>query len=126
MAALSIATIVAIGAVVGLAAPTAIGVAASPSAGAARAEYCPPQEKQRRKDAVADLQAQLQDAQSRLRTLQQAQQAARAQYFKKHRKAKDRLRFAKKQLAELKAAQAELQALRTRLKAAQAKRAACG
>lgn len=78
-------------AVVALAAPGAVGNVASPSAGAARAVYCPAGELSRRKAVVARYQRQM--------------VAARKAYFRKTKSPKQRAAFVKKQTAQLKALQ---------------------
>jgi hypothetical protein len=91
LAVLSVAALLTLGAVVALAAPGALGKAASPKAGAGRLEYCPPAEKTRR-------QGDLKFAQSRAATDKKA-------YFAKHPKASDRAAFVRAQQAHLKALQ---------------------
>jgi hypothetical protein len=78
-------------AVVALAAPEAIGNAASPSAGAAAAVYCPAGELSRRETAVTRYKRQV--------------AAAKKAYFRKVKNAKKRKAFVKKQTAQLKALQ---------------------
>lgn len=78
-------------AVVAFAAPGAVGLAASPTAGAAQAVYCPPVELNRRKAVVKRYQRQL--------------APARKAFFRKTRNAKKRKAFVKKQAAQLKALQ---------------------
>ena len=80
--------------VVAFAAPGALGHAASPSAGAARAVYCPPDEKKRRQAA--------------LKTFVRKMVLARKRYFRTHPKAKDRVAFVKAQRRQLKALQRAL------------------
>ncbi len=91
LAVLASVALLALGAVVALAAPDAIGRVASPKAGAARMEYCPLPEKNRR---IADL-----------RYVQSHAAAARAAYFAKHHKAKDRAAYVRAQQAHIKALQ---------------------
>jgi hypothetical protein len=88
---LAATTVLATLSVVALAAPNAVGLAASPDAGAAEAEYCPPGEKASRQAAVKRYTRQL--------------LPARTRYFKTHRSAKQRRAFVKKQQAQLKALQ---------------------
>ena len=76
---------------VALAAPNAVGSAASRNAGAAQPQYCPAGEKDARRAAVK-------------RYVRQ-QSAARKSYFRTHRSAKQRKVFVKKQQAQLKALQ---------------------
>ena len=85
------ATVLASLSVVALAAPNAIGLAASPNAGAAEGQYCPPAEKAARQAAVKRYTRQL--------------PPARTKYFRTHRSAKLRRAFVKKQQAQLKALQ---------------------
>jgi hypothetical protein len=94
VAALAAGAILAVGAVVAFAAPGSVGRAASPSGGAARAVYCPPREKARRKAALAKF--------------RKGMVAARRRYFRTHPRASDRARFVKAQNAQLKALQRKL------------------
>jgi hypothetical protein len=94
VAAVAIAALVAVFALVAFAAPGAVAQVASPSASAARAEYCPPEELKARKDA--------------LKAFQKTMLAKRKAYFKKHPKGKDRAAFVKKQNNELKRLKREL------------------
>ena len=91
----SAALVLAVLAVVAVAAPDAVRLAASPSAGAATAEYCPQGEEARRKAAVK-------------RYLKQMPAAKKA-YFRRVRSAKLRKAFVKKQAAQLKALQRAVQ-----------------
>ena len=91
VAVLAAVALLALGAVVAVAAPDALGRAASPKAGAGRLEYCPPKEKNRRLAA--------------LKYTQSHAASARASYFAKHHRAKDRAAYVKKQQAQLKALQ---------------------
>jgi hypothetical protein len=83
LAAASVAAILTLGAVVAFAAPGAVTRTASPSASAARAVYCPQQEKARRRQA--------------LKTFEKQMLAQRKAYFKTHPKAKARTAFLKAQ-----------------------------
>lgn len=94
IASLAAAALLATLSVVALAAPNAIGLAASPSAGAAQAEYCPPGERDARRAAVRRYTRQL--------------ASVRKAYFRTHRSAKQRAAFVKKQRAQLKALQRAL------------------
>jgi hypothetical protein len=85
LAAASVAAILALGAVVALAAPGAVAKTASPSASAARAVYCPPEEKAQRKQE--------------LKAFERQMLAKRKAYFRTHPKAKDRAAFVKAQNA---------------------------
>ena len=89
LASLAVAALLAVGAVVAVAAPDALGRAASPKAGATGLEYCPPLEKKQLLSAY-------QWAQSHAA-------AQRTAYFKTHKKAKDRNAFVKAQQAKLRA-----------------------
>ena len=91
LAVLALAALLTLGAVVAVAAPDALGRAASPKAGAAHLEYCPLPEKNRR---IADL-----------KYTQSHAAAAKKAYFAKHKKAKDRAAFVKAQQARIKALQ---------------------
>jgi hypothetical protein len=91
LAVLASVALLTLGAVVALAAPDALGRAASPKAGAGRMEYCTPPEKSRR---IADLQY-----------VQSHAAAARKAYFAKHPKAQDRAAYVKAQQAHIKALQ---------------------
>jgi len=91
LAVLAVSALLTLGAVVALAAPDALGRAASPKAGAGRMEYCPPPEKKRR---IADL-----------KYTQSHAAAAKKAYFAKHAKAKDRAAYVKAQQAHVKALQ---------------------
>ena len=91
LAVLALAALLALGAVVAVAAPDALGRAASPKAGAGRMEYCPPAEKKRR---IADLEY-----------TQSHAAASKKAYFAKHPKAKDRAAYVKAQQARIKALQ---------------------
>ncbi len=91
LAVLALAALLTLGAVVAVAAPDALGRAASPKAGAAHLEYCPQPEKNRR---IADL-----------KYTQSHAAAAKKAYFAKHKKAKDRAAFVKAQQAHIKALQ---------------------
>jgi hypothetical protein len=86
---LAAAALIALAAVVALAAPSALANAASPSASAAHAAYCPPGEKNRRKAALRNY------------TKQMAK--ARARYFKLVKNKKKRATFVRKQVAQQKA-----------------------
>ncbi len=88
------AAVLALGALVALAAPHALGNAASPQGGAARAVYCPPAEKKRRQDE--------------LKAFQRTMTVARKKYFASHPKAKDRVAFVHAQQAQLHALQRAL------------------
>ncbi len=94
LAVLASVALLTLGAVVALAAPDALGQAASLKAGAGRMEYCPPPEKSRR---IADL-----------KYVQSHAAATRAAYFAKHHKAKDRAAYVKAQQAHIKALQKAL------------------
>jgi hypothetical protein len=83
LAAASITAILALGAVVAFAAPGAVARTASPSASAAHAVYCPPQEKNRRKQA--------------LKAFERQMQTQRKAYFRTHPKTRDRTAFVKAQ-----------------------------
>ena len=91
LAVMSVAALLTLGAVVALAAPNALGRAASPKAGAARLEYCPPAEKKRR--------------QNDWKWAQGHATAERKAYFAKHPKASDRTAFLHAQQTHLKALQ---------------------
>jgi hypothetical protein len=91
LAVFSVAALLTLGAVVALAAPGALGNAASPKAGAGHLEYCPPAEKKRR--------------QSDWKFAQSRALAERKAYFAKHPKASDRTAFLHSQQARLKALQ---------------------
>jgi hypothetical protein len=87
VAAASIVAILALGAVVAFAAPASVTKPASASASAARAVYCPPEERDRRKQERDGY--------------KQGMAKAKAAYFKKHKKAKDRKAFTKAQQVRL-------------------------
>ncbi len=91
LAVVAVAALLSLGAVVAVAAPDALGRAASPHAGAARLEYCPPDEQKRR---LADW-----------KWAQSHAAAQRKAYFAKHPKAKARTAFLHTQQAHLKALQ---------------------
>ena len=91
LACLSASVALAVLAVVAVAAPDAVSLAASPSAGAAAAQYCPPGELARRKAVVK-------------RYVRQMPAAKRA-YFRKTKSAKLRRAFVNKQAAQLRAVQ---------------------
>ncbi len=95
LATVSAALALAVVAVVALAAPGALSLAASPTAGAARAEYCPQGELSRRQAVVKRYQRQM--------------TAAKKAYFRKTHNAKQRKTFVKKQAAQLKALQRVVQ-----------------
>jgi len=94
IAAAAISAILAIGSLVALAAPKALTAAASPQSGAARAVYCPKDEKKRR--------------QSELNAFTRTMAAARKKYFASHPKAKARIAFLRTQQAQLHALQRAL------------------
>ena len=96
LAGVSAAVALAVLAVVAVAAPDAVTDAASPSAGAAAAQYCPPGELARRKALVKRYQRQM--------------PAAKKAFFRKTRSAKARKAFVKKQTAQLKALQRAVKA----------------
>ena len=96
LASTSAALALAVLAVVAVAAPGAIADAASPNAGAATAQYCPPAEVARRKALVKRYQRQM--------------PAAKKAFFRKTRSAKARQSFVKKQTAQLKALQRAVKA----------------
>ena len=102
LASLAVATILGLGVVVAFAAPSAVRQAASPSAGAAQAVYCPPGEKRRRLRAVVA-------ARRAVRAFDRRAKARRRAYFRTHPRVKDRRRFVKRQKAQRKE-------LRSRLK----------
>lgn len=77
--------------VVALAAPNAVGLAASPNSGSAQGQYCPAGEKAARQAAV--------------KRYARQQAAARAKYFRTHKSVKQRKAFVKKQQGQLKALQ---------------------
>jgi hypothetical protein len=85
LAAASVAAILTLGAVVAFAAPGSVAKTASPSASAARAVYCPPEEKARRRQA--------------LKAFEKQMLAQRKAFFKTHPKAKARTAFVKSQNA---------------------------
>jgi hypothetical protein len=87
LAAASVTAVLALGVVVAFAAPGAVAKIASPSASAAHAVYCPPEEKDRRKQERDGY--------------KQGMAQAKAAYFKTHKKAKDRAAFTKAQAARL-------------------------
>jgi hypothetical protein len=82
---------VSIVAVVALAAPSAISRAASPNASAAKSEYCPAGEADRRKAVLARFVKHM--------------KANRRKFFRTHHSRKARARFVKKQLQQLHALQ---------------------
>ena len=98
LATLAVVTILSLGVVVAFAAPGAVREAASPSAGAAKAVYCPAGEKRRRLRSVAA-------ARRALRVFNRGARAARRAYFRTHPRAKARKRFLKRQKAKRKALQ---------------------
>jgi hypothetical protein len=83
LAAASITAILALGAVVAFAAPGSVARTASPSASAAHAVYCPPEERDRRKQA--------------LKAFERQMQSQRKTYFRTHPKARARTAFVKAQ-----------------------------
>jgi hypothetical protein len=85
LAAASVSAIMAIGAVVAFAAPNSVANTASPSASAAHAVYCPPEEKTRR--------AKERDA------FKKQMASKRASYFRQHKNRKARAAFTKTQAA---------------------------
>jgi hypothetical protein len=87
IALLAVTAILAVGAVVAFAAPGAVGRAASLDGGAGLAAYCPKGEKARRNKAVT--------------TYKKGMAAARAKYYKTHKRSKDRIAFVKRQNAQL-------------------------
>lgn len=91
LAALAMAAIVA---AVAFAAPGAVSRAASPSAGAATAVYCPAGERKARQQALA--------------TYKRSMAQQRAAYNKKVKDKRKRAQFVKKQNAQLKALQRQL------------------
>ncbi len=91
IACVSASVALAVLAVVAVAAPDAARLAATPSTGAAAAQYCPPAELARRKAVVKRYVKQM--------------AAAKKAYFRKTRSAKARKVFVKKQAAQLKALQ---------------------
>lgn len=91
LATVSVSLALAVVAVVALAAPEAAMHAASPSADAAQAVYCPAGELSRREAVVKRYQKQM--------------AAARKAYFRKTKNAKQRQAFLKKQQAQLKTLQ---------------------
>lgn len=91
IASLAAAATLAMLSVVALAAPNAVGLAASPTGGAAQAEYCPPAERAARQAALKRYTKQM--------------VATRKTYFRKNRAAKTRAAFVKKQQAQLKVLQ---------------------
>ena len=95
LACMSASVALAVVAVVAFAAPGAVGLAASPTAGAAAAQYCPPGVLAQRKALVK-------------RYLKQMPAAKKA-YFRKTKSVKARKAFVKKQLAQLKALQRAVQ-----------------
>ena len=96
IACLSASVALAVLAVVAVAAPESARIAASPAAGAAAAQYCPPAELARRKAVVK-------------RYVKQMAPARKA-YFRKTRSLKARKVFLKKQAAQLKALQRAVRA----------------
>ncbi len=94
VALLAVGTLLALGALVAFAAPSALAHVASPSAGAAQAEYCPPNEKARRQAALTAYKRQM--------------AKARARYYKLVKNKKKRAAFVKKQTAQHKALQRAL------------------
>jgi hypothetical protein len=89
VAVLAVGALLALGAVVAFAAPSALANVATPSAGAAQAEYCPPGELARRQAA--------------LRNYNRQMAKAKARYFKLVKNKKKRAAFVKKQIAQQKA-----------------------
>jgi len=94
LAVVSASVLVGIAAVDALAAPGALGRAASPHGGAAQAVYCPPRTKAQLKRAIAAYQKRI------LRD--------RARYFRTHRSAKKRARFVRLQRQRLETLQKRL------------------
>jgi hypothetical protein len=87
LAAVSATAVLALGVVVAFAAPGSVAKTASPSAGAAHAVYCPPEERDRRKQERDGY--------------KQRMKKDKDAYFKTHAKAKDRNAFSKAQAARL-------------------------
>jgi hypothetical protein len=115
---LAVVVVVAIGSVVALAAPAAVVSTASSAARADAAEYCPPEEKQRREAAVEAAQGELAAHRAAYKVFLKQQQAARTRYFKTHPKAKDRVAFLRRQQAQQKAMKAQERRLVAALNAA--------
>ena len=88
IATLAAAALLGVVAVVALAAPSSVGIAASPQAGAERGQYCPPGEKARRQATLTRYTKQM--------------VAARKAYFRKVRGKKQRAAFVRKQEAQRK------------------------
>lgn len=94
LAVVSAAALVGIGAVVAVAAPGALGRAASPQGGAAQSVYCPPRLIRQLKASIAAYQK---------RILKD-----RARYFRTHKSAKQRARFVRLQRQQLQTLQRRL------------------
>jgi hypothetical protein len=94
LAGLSLAAVLALGAVVAFAAPNALGRAASPNGGAARAVYC--------SDGV------VKQLKAVVKAYRQRIPRDRARYFKSHKSAAARARFVKLQKSQLATLQKKL------------------
>jgi hypothetical protein len=94
LAVLAASALVAVGAVVALAAPGSLGRAASPQSSAAGSVYCPAGLKKQLKKTIAAYRKRI--------------TPDRRRYFKSHRSAKQRSRFAKLQTQQLKTLQRKL------------------